>query len=215
MKFLRLGIMLIIASTLVFLFNRQWHGQEASSQVTQNVSEDVKSDGDKRLGQSKALQDTEKMVEPKLVWQKLENTQEIDYFKPNHKDISAISLTEQQEFFYPKIGDKFILPLPAYGDLEITVNNVYSSADRAKYWTATSSSHDSDISNVVATIGSETSFASMFTDKGAYEMHLVHGKGWVYRFSPIEASANDVSMTSKDTELLKSADMEQDSDVDN
>ena len=209
MKFLRLGIMLIIASTLLFLFNRKWHEQEESSQVTQSSNEEAMPDKAKRLGHGKAFQDTEKMVEPKFVWQKLEHTQEIDHFKPEKVHIAAISLTEQQEFFHPEIGDKFILPLPAYGHLEITVNNVYRSSDRVEYWTANLSSNDSDMSNVVATIDPETSFASMFTDKGEYEMHLVHGKGWVYRLTPIEMTTDDVLSIPEDTETPKSVDTDQ------
>ena len=140
------------------------------------------------------------MTTPRVVWNKLDDTQEIDHFKPNVPHIAAISLTEQQEFFHPEVGEQFILPLPDYGDFTITVNDVYRSSKTVQHWTGKLNSSHSNTSTVVVTIGPESSLGTIYTDKGQYSIDLIHDKGWVYK-SPIYQPTKDDSITLPKTEI--------------
>ena len=182
MKYSRIGIILVIAGVIVFLLYRQWHKTDKSNKEAAPAQEQTSApDKSKQLGRGKAFQDAEKMTTPQLVWKKLEDTQDIDHFKPNVPHVAAISLTEQQEFIHPEVGEQFILPLPNYGDLAVTVDDVYSSSETVQHWTGKLNSSHSSISSVVVTIGPESSLGTIYTEKGQYSLHLVNDKGWVYQ----------------------------------
>ena len=193
MKYSRIGIILVIAGVIVFLLYRQWHKADESNKEATPAQEQTSSpDKTKQLGSGKAFQDTEKMTTPQIVWKKLEDTQEIDHFKPNVPHVAAISLTDQQEFFHPEVGEQFILPLPDYGDFTITVNDVYQSSKTVQHWTGKLNSSHSNTSTVVVTIGPESSLGTIYTNKGQYSIDLIHDKGWVYQVPLHQPTKSDI-----------------------
>lgn len=127
------------------------------------------------------------------VWSILTNEnqlEDIKYFKPRVDNAYAISLNHYEIFANPQDNQELVLRIPEYGDLKLTVHKIYSSSKNMKHWTGKVS--PDSIDNVITTVGETSIFSSIYTDKGQYSLHLINGKGWIYKVLPSEHMQSDI-----------------------